>query len=151
VVEICRFRGGASIRHRCTAAEGDEDENNSDGWTVIDDSEDCRRNRTWVANPSPYRTVTSESIMAPVVVVVLVAVLSIAVASWQICSIQAPLSSTRRWHNTAMVRVRLCSMTLRTRCEERDITTGIMDGWLVVGGAVGYLVVIGCNNLILLF
>ena len=65
--------------HRRTATEDDEDEDNSDGWIMLNDSEDRRCNHMRVAHPSLHCTVASESIAAPAAVVV---VLSIVVVSW---------------------------------------------------------------------
>ena len=53
------FSWGLSISHRRTTTEYDEDEDKSEGWTLLDDSKDLRFNRMWVAHPSPYRIVTS--------------------------------------------------------------------------------------------
>ena len=67
------FSWGVSIRHRRTATGCNEDNDNSDDWTVLDNSKDRRRNHMWVTHQSLYRTVTS--------VVVVVEVLSIVVAT----------------------------------------------------------------------
>jgi len=62
------FSWELSIRHRFTATEDNEDEDTSEGWMMLDDSEDRCRNHTRVAHPLPYRTVTSESITVKSVV-----------------------------------------------------------------------------------